>query len=293
MGTWPPPIDNPTVEYIGVEQREGIAQHKITVQISAHDTAAGYLLIPPGEGKRAAVLVVFYEGETGIGRPAIAKPNGADFAWQLTRRGFVTLSIGTPNARGDPLDPKIQQLSFLAYAASNCYNALAHLKEVDPARIGVIGHSYGSKWAMFASCLDDRFAAAVWCDGGIVFDETRPNVNYWEPWYLGYDPGKNRKPGVPTADNPRTGAYQRIVADGHDLVEVMALMAPRPFLVSGGSEDPIERWLALNQIVAVNTLLGYKNRVGMTTRPDHRSTDKDKEVMYAFFEHFLDAPAKR
>ena len=29
-------------------------------------------------------------------------------------------------------------------------------------------------------------------DPGVVFDETRPNVNYWEPWYLGLDPNEKR-----------------------------------------------------------------------------------------------------
>ena len=46
--------------------------------------------------------------------------------------------------------------------------------EVDAARIGVTGHSYGGKWAMFASCLHEKFAAAVWSDGGVVFDENSP-----------------------------------------------------------------------------------------------------------------------
>ena len=41
-------------------------------------------------------------------------------------------------------------------------------------------------------------------------------------------------------------------------------MAPRPFLVSGGSEDPPARWKALNHAVAVNKLLGHENRVAMT-----------------------------
>ena len=59
-----------------------------------------------------------------------------------------------------------------------------------PGRIGVLGHSYGGKWAMFASCLFEKFACGVWSDPGIVFDESRPNVNYWEPWYLGWEPGR-------------------------------------------------------------------------------------------------------
>ena len=119
---------------------------------------------------------------------------------------------------------------------------------------------------MFASCLYEGFACAVWSDGGVVFDESRPNVNYWEPWYLGLDPEQQRAPGVPKQENPRTGAYKNLVASGHDLHELHALMAPRPFLVSGGSEDPPSRWAVLNHAVAINELLGQTNRVAMTNR---------------------------
>ena len=55
-------------------------------------------------------------------------------------------------------------------------------------------------------------------------------------WYLGLEEGRTRKPGVVTADNPRTGAYKMLVESGHDLHELHALMAPRLFLVSGGAQ---------------------------------------------------------
>ena len=128
----------------------------------------------------------------------------------------------------------LQPLSMHAYVAANCHTALAQLPNVDPERIGVVGHSYGGKWAMFASCLYDKFACAAWSDGGIVFDEKRGNVNYWEPWYLGHDLGRKRKSGMVTPTNPRTGAYKTLIEQGFDLHELHALMAPRPFLVSGG-----------------------------------------------------------
>jgi pimeloyl-ACP methyl ester carboxylesterase len=158
---------------------------------------------------------------------------------------------------------------------------------VDARRIGVVGHSYGGKWAMFAACLNEKFSCGVWSDPGIVFDESRPNVNYWEPWYLGQDRIRTHKPGLIASDNPRTGAYARLVESGHDLHELLALMAPRPFLVSGGAEDTPERWRALNHIVAVNQLLGRTNRVALTNRSGHSPTEESNEQIYAFFETFL------
>ena len=78
-----------------------------------------------------------------------------------------------------------------------------------------------------------------------------------------------------------------MMADGRDLHELHALMAPRPFLVSGGSEDPPERWKALNHTVAVNKLLGLENRVAMTNRKGHSPTEESNEQLYAFFEWAL------
>ena len=63
--------------------------------------------------------------------------------------------------------------------------------------------------------------------------------------------------------------------------------APRPFLVSGGSEDPPSRWIALNHLVEVNRVLGYRDRVAMTTRPDHRPNAESNAALYTFFERFL------
>ena len=112
-------------------------------------------------------------------------------------------------------------------------------------------------------------------------------MNYWEPWYLGYEPDRQRQRGIPNKSRPRTGAYKRLFLEGHDLHELHALMVPRPFLVSGGSEDRPERWKALNHSIAVNELLGCTNRVAMTNREGHSPTAESNEQIYLFLEHFL------
>jgi hypothetical protein len=289
LGPWPPLIEKPAIECLETTRRETFTQKRVRLQIAPGQTVDGYLLAPDGPGPRPAVLAVFYDAETSAGLGQGKNVQWLDFAHQLTKRGFVTLSIGSPGSAWKPNlgTAQCQPLSFLGYVAANCHTALASLPEVDAKRIGVIGHSYGGKWAMFGSCLYEKFACAVWSDPGIVFDETRPNVNYWEPWYLGAEPGLERKPGVPTRENPRTGPYKQLVEAGHDLHELHALMAPRPLLVSGGSEDRPERWRALNHAIAVNRLLGCSDRVAMTNRKDHTPTAESNQQIYMFFEHFL------
>lgn len=295
MGSWPPLIDKPKIEYITKEKRENLTQHRVNIEIAfENQMVKGYMLVPEGKGVFPAVIVVYYDAETGAGLGKELR----DFGYQLAKRGFVTLSIGTPDfcSLRPPYKPLLEQsegriqfqpLSALGYVAANCYNAMAGLSNVDSKRIAVMGHSYGGKWAMFASCLYEKFACTVWSDPGIVFDERRPNVNYWEPWYLGYDPNQQRRRGIPGRNNPRTGAYARLFEGEHDLHELHALMAPRPLLVSGGSEDPPERWKALNHTIAANKLLGYTNRVAMTNRKGHSPTRESNEQIYLFLEHFL------
>jgi hypothetical protein len=272
------------LEVVRTEPKDRYVEKQVQLEIAPGQTVDGFLLVPQGKGPFPAVLVPFYEPETSIGRKGALR----DFGLQLARRGFVTLSIGSPG--GDARKPpqtQSQPLYFLAYVAANCRNALAALPGVDPARIGIVGHSYGGKWAMFAACFNENFACGVWSDPGIVFDEIRSNVNYWEPWYLGFDPNQTRKPGLVTTENLRTGAYKTLIAEKHDLTEVLSLMAPRPFLVSGGAEDTPERWRALNRVREVYEVLGRTNAVGMTNRPKHDPTKESNEQVYAFFECFL------
>jgi dienelactone hydrolase len=307
LGPWPPLVKRPVVKRLKTIERDGYTEHRVQVQASPDGAwVDGYLLVPKGPGRFPAVVVPFYEPLTSIGQGAKGRGVGThDYGLQLVKRGFVTLSIGTPGSLdklgGDTREALIQAgnklrrqpLTLLAYVAANCLTALAQMPEVDPARIGIIGLSYGGKWSMFASCLDERFACAVWSDPGIVFNEKDANVNYWEPWYLGFDPKITRKAGVPTPANPRTGLYKELIDAGEDLVDLHALMAPRPVLVSGGVQDPPRNWLALNHLVAVNRVLGCKDRALLTARATHVPTAAALELELAFLEYFLKQPPRK
>lgn len=291
LGAWPPLIETPQVEVLESTRRDNFVQHQVRFQWTPKEVTTGYLLIPDGEGKRPAVLTVYYEPETAVG----LKGEQRDFAYQLARRGFVTLSIGTTEASEANTyalyypeidDSRVQPLSMLAYAAANAWYVLASRPEVDAERIGIVGHSFGGKWALFAACLFDRFAAVAVSDPGIMFD-THPSVNYWEPWYLGWHPRPWRRRGLITPENPARGLYPKLLEQGCDLHELQALLAPRPFFVSGGEVDPPSRWQALNHLVRINDVLGKADRVGMTNRPKHAPNPESNAVIYAFFEHFL------
>ena len=295
MGEWLPLVEDPKIEFVGSQHTENFTRHKINLEIGGGLMQMAYLLVPDGAKSSPAVLDVFYGPEAGAGLDETRRFS-IDFGYQMAKRGFVGLCLGSPGGNDvrmhlaehkRKLSEQLQPLSYLAYVAANAWNALANLPQTDPDRIGVVGHSFGGKWAMFASCLYEKFACACWSDPGIVFDETRVNVNYWDPWYLGYESDRNREQGLPCEENPRTGAYKQLVESGHDLHELHALMAPRPFFVSGGSEDTRARWKALRSSVEVNRLLGYDNRVGMANREGHSITPEANEQICLFFQHFL------
>lgn len=312
LGPWPPLLESPRVEVEETRTRDGLTQQRLKLGVALDgESTTGFLLVPPGAGPFPAVLVVFYEAQSGVGLGS----ERLDWGLQLAKRGFVTLSIGKPTApylpgeaqkargasyfgpAGKPL--RVQPLSALAYLAANAHTVLARRPDVRPDRIGIIGHSFGGKWALFASALYHKFACAVWSDPGIVFDERdrakqnpRGAVNYWANSYLGSELGRPADlervdPYFALPRQGRTGAYKELVEGGHDLVELHALLAPRPFLVSGGSADLPERWPALNHAIAVNRLLGVEHRVAMSNREGHSPTDESNRQIREFFEWSL------
>ena len=80
---------------------------------------------------------------------------------------------------------------------------------------------------------------------------------------------------------------RELVEAKEDLVDFHALMAPRPVLVSGGTEDPPQNWRALNHLIAVNKVLGHDDRVAMTARQSHVPTPEALEIELSFLEYWL------
>src|SRR5262245_5351393 len=100
LGPWPPLLKNPVVKKLETVERDGYTEHRVQVQASPDGKwVDGYLLVPKGPGPFPAVVVPFYEPLTSIGQGAKGSGVGThDYGLQLVKRGFVTLSIGTPGS---------------------------------------------------------------------------------------------------------------------------------------------------------------------------------------------------
>jgi alpha-beta hydrolase superfamily lysophospholipase len=65
----------------------------------------------------------------------------------------------------------------------NAFSFIAEREEVDPARIGVIGHSFGAAVAVYTAGIDERFACVIsscgWGDGERKFRGQHPTPEAW------------------------------------------------------------------------------------------------------------------
>src|SRR5882724_11546421 len=71
MGPWPSLIERPRAEVVNTTRRESITQQQLRIEIAlGAEMVDALILVPDGEmptRKRPAVLVVYYDAETGVG----------------------------------------------------------------------------------------------------------------------------------------------------------------------------------------------------------------------------------
>jgi dienelactone hydrolase len=116
-------------------------------------------------------------------------------------------------------NPNWKGMTKMVWDGIRAVDYLCSLDCVDKNRIGCIGHSLGGKEALFLAAFDPRIKVAVSSEGGIGLTFS----NWDAEWYLGPD---IRKPDFPLENN-----------------QVLALIAPRPFLLIGGDSADGEKSL--------------------------------------------------
>jgi dienelactone hydrolase len=144
---------------------------------------------------------------------------------------------------------------------------LVSLPNVDPARIGGLGHSLGAKEVLYAAAFDERYRAVVFSEGGIGLGYS----NWQAVWYLGE---KIRAPGFPLEHH-----------------QLMALIAPRGFLLlAGESADGARSGAFVDAARPVYALFGAeKNLAWLNHGAGHRYPANARQTAEAF----LDAQLQR
>ncbi len=242
-----------------------------------------YVMRPPNAGTRRlpVVIVPYYDVDTpagaNLGGRIYSPPGVRSFAYLAVQRGYMAVAIRWfGESYGESYSEAVANLKLRHPAATGMgkwlwdaqrlVDYLYSRQDVDRGRIGIIGHSLGGKMALYAAALESRIGVAVASEPGIGFSHS----NYDDFWYLG-------------------DAIKKAPA-GTDQHELLALMAPRPFLLIGGdSADGDKSWYYINAARPVYDMLFAPRRLGyLNHRSGHSPTPDAVRLGMDWLQHFLD-----
>jgi len=251
------------------EQSGTVTRQLIEYDAEPGQRVQGYLLRPTGRSGRLPAIVGLHQ-TTNSSIDEIAGVSGRDamqLGLKLAQRGFVVMcprcflwqdvtSLNDAVAKHRQRNPQALGMAKMLYDAKRAVDVLESLDDVDKTRIGSIGHSLGAKEVLYLAAFDQRIKASVSCEGGIGFRST----NWDAPWYLG--------PAIGDPD---------FALNHHQL---LALIAPRPFLVAGGESGPgaadgDRSWVLLNAATPVWKLYSPQSRLGLLNHHQGHAIPED------------------
>jgi dienelactone hydrolase len=263
LGKLPPPTEPLRAESRLTYNQTQWKGYEVRIPVHPDVFAYGILLVPkdlrPGERRP---VVVAQHGRAGRPQDLIdpVTPRQQNvykkFAAQLADRGFVVYAPQNPyifeeqyrllQRKANPL--KLSLFSFIAAQHERTLDWLSGLPFVDPARIGFYGLSYGGKTAMRIPPLLDRYALSI-CSGD--FGE-----------YIGKMASIDRSESFMFTIEHEM--YEFNLGNTFNYSDLARLMAPRPFMVERGHNDPVgfDHWVA-HEYAPVRrfyTLLGIPER---------------------------------
>ncbi len=230
------PGDPLEIQVLETEKLPQVERRRITfvsqVVEGKPDRVPAYLLIPNALGEeQSAPAVLCLHQTTSIGKAEPAGLGGQTdlhYALELARRGYVTLAPDYPGFGDYKIDPYA-----MGYASATMKGILNHrraidllqsLPQVDPDRIGVIGHSLGGHNALFLSAFEPRVAAVATSCGFNAFRHYYGgDLKGWS--HRGYMPRIAQLYGSDAARMP------------FDFTEVLGILAPRPVFISAPEGD--------------------------------------------------------
>ena len=253
----------PSLRVLEEDRSDGVIRQLVGYEIEPGLTTEAYLLKPARQTGPAPAIAVFHSTVNyTIRQPAgLEGPPEKHFGLRYAKNGcvcFCPRNFLWPQITTDRLNttsevkkladraPQSKGMAKMLYDSLVAVDILASLSEVDAGRIGAVGHSLGAKEALYIAAFDERIKATVSSEGGIG-----TKFSNWEaPWYLG-----------PTIKEP---------AFKHEHHELLAMVAPRPFLLVGGrsnepapsSVDGDRGWPFINRGLSVYELYGKPSRIG-------------------------------
>jgi dienelactone hydrolase len=256
----------PKLEVVEEDRVAGVVRQLVKYDVEPGIATEAYLCRPAKiEGKVAGIAAFHSTVDHSIRQPAGVEgaPEKA-FGLRYAKKGMIVFCPRNylwPEtkrivAQGEA-EKYLQRVKGSKGTAKMLYDSLvavdilAAMPEVDAKRIGAVGHSLGAKEVLYLAAFDQRVKVTVSSEGGIG---TRFS-NWDAPWYLG-----------PAIKEPTFT---------HEHHELLALVAPRPFLLVGGeSADGDRGWPFIERALAAYRLYGepcplgqYNHRQGHAVPP--------------------------
>lgn len=261
------------------------------------------LLLPKNQGPGPFPAVICWTSST----PDFTAPEQWWGKW-LAENGYVVLTSwsfirhyrdGTTAREGAP--DKVYErfghwlpIAKMVHDAQREFEYLSTLTQVDAKRVGFMGFSLGAKAAVYVAAFAPEIKATVALDPHIAVNG---GTNWYAPWYLDW---LRPFPDILTKQHtvlsllnpdPQRPGFE------HDHHELMALTAPRAFLLignsrsedRGGDSDDLQSWGYFNRAREVYRLLGIPERIQFVSTDDgHKPNGPNIDPAWkAFFERWL------
>jgi Prolyl oligopeptidase family len=291
MGPFPRPSHPVPLEVMTLEEHleGGFVRRKLAYRTDRRDKQLKAWLLVPTAGaarRRPAVLCLHQTTPSGKDSPVgLADRPTLHYARELAERGFVTLSPDYPSLGEHEHDFDTDDYASgsmkAIYDNVRAIDLLQSLPEVDPERIGCIGHSLGGHNGLFTAVFDERIKAVVSCCGFTRFHKYMDgDLRGWSgPRYM-----------------PRIESHYGLSPDRmpFDFTEVIAALAPRAVFIVAPIGDDNFAVEGVRDVVAaarpIYELFGHTDRLRVVY-PDsgHDFPDAARHEAYDFFESSLNS----
>ncbi len=225
LGILDPNPKIPVLKVLKEERDRGVIRKLVEYEGEPGIQVTGYLLHPEKiTGKLPGIVAMHSTSDNRMQFIAgVEEGHIMPFGFRFAQLGYIVfcpqcflwhnkgdLTYAEVTKRFQERHPGSKGMAKMLFDAQRAVDVLVSLEETDPERIGATGHSLGAKEVLYLGAFDDRVKVIVSNEGGIGIGFS----NWDDIWYLG----------------------KEIHEFGHQQHEVLALAAPRPFLLIGGGD---------------------------------------------------------